>query len=231
MTERRSPEELLHAILDYENDDPNLRPIEEMSEAERDDELRSRGVDPEAVRARGKARIDALLAKLDAEAAPSILASDRPGVAQARDAAVLTFPKDRDSSRRSVPTVWLWAAAGLAVAAAVAFAVVRGDTVAPSPRAITDDAGILHNEEPDPLKVAAASLRNIARDQCAKQAWTECLGALDEARANDPAGDADPRVQKLRAAAQKGLSESSPSTPDAGKSPKGPTDKAPGGGH
>jgi hypothetical protein len=50
-------------------------------------------------------------------------------------------------------------------------------------------------------RLRAETLRGQALAACEKASWAACERDLDEARAIDPAGDADPRVQATRAAA------------------------------
>jgi RNA polymerase sigma factor (sigma-70 family) len=59
----------------------------------------------------------------------------------------------------------------------------------------------------------AERMRDRARDACAKSEWRACVDGLDEARAIDPAGDAAPDVQSLRAAAAEALAPPRPRLP------------------
>jgi hypothetical protein len=76
MTKRRSPESLFRALLSYEDDDPNLKPIEKMTKEEVDEELRSQGLDPVAVGERGAKLANALLDELDARIAAEAKAAE-----------------------------------------------------------------------------------------------------------------------------------------------------------
>lgn len=63
---------------------------------------------------------------------------------------------------------------------------------------------------PDPVMERARSLRELAFESCDRSAWQDCLDRLDEARALDPAGDADPRVGAARRRATDALNEQAP---------------------
>lgn len=63
---------------------------------------------------------------------------------------------------------------------------------------------------PDPVMERARALRETAFESCDRSAWKECLEKLDEAKALDPAGDADPRVGAARARAQDALKNEAP---------------------
>lgn len=57
----------------------------------------------------------------------------------------------------------------------------------------------------------ARTLRELAFESCDRAAWQECLDRLDEARALDPDGDADPKVGAARARATDALKSAPPS--------------------
>jgi hypothetical protein len=83
----------------------------------------------------------------------------------------------------------------LALAAAAGTALVVG---------LNDDSGkVGAPAEPTPAE-KAANLRVGADVRCRQQRWDECLRMLDDAKALDPAGDADAKVQALRAMAREG---------------------------
>jgi DNA-directed RNA polymerase specialized sigma24 family protein len=63
---------------------------------------------------------------------------------------------------------------------------------------------------PDDAIAQARATRDKALDDCAQGAWADCLRGLDAAKAQDPAGDAAPEVQKARAGAQKALEPQQP---------------------
>jgi hypothetical protein len=116
--------------------------------------------------------------------------------------------------------LWLAAAAlGAAIVAGVAtrrevVAWLRHDTIPIGPAPW----------EPEKLVTAqerAASLRDEAYEACAGWLWFLCERKLDEAKAMDPAGESDVRVQGARRAVDKGLGR------DAGRDdgkqwPRGP---------
>ena len=54
-------------------------------------------------------------------------------------------------------------------------------------------------------RTAATELRAMALDTCARERWRACLDGLDEARAEDPAGDGLVEVQRARRAAREAL--------------------------
>jgi DNA-directed RNA polymerase specialized sigma24 family protein len=81
---------------------------------------------------------------------------------------------------------------------------------------------VAHEVRPVPSEVApspverARSIRDEALAACDRAEWVLCLDGLDRARAIDPAGDAEERVQKGRAAAEsalRGPPVPAPSTP------------------
>jgi len=60
-----------------------------------------------------------------------------------------------------------------------------------------------HPEPPTAAdRQSATDLRNRAFDACARERWTECLAALDEAKRLDATGDEAPGVQATRRRAE-----------------------------
>jgi len=88
---------------------------------------------------------------------------------------------ERPPKPRRALTAWLSAAGGAAAAGAVFYAIQMGTA--------TVGAG-------DPS--TARELRRAAMAACDQQRWAECLAGLDEARALDPKGDAEPAVAAAR---------------------------------
>jgi hypothetical protein len=87
-----------------------------------------------------------------------------------------------------------WPVLALAAAAGTALVVGTND----------DDSGkVGAPAEPTPAE-KAANLRVGADVRCRQQQWDACLKMLDDAKALDPAGDADAKVQTLRAMAVEG---------------------------
>jgi DNA-directed RNA polymerase specialized sigma24 family protein len=125
-----------------------------------------------------------------------------------------------------------WAAyvAGLAAAGLAAFIVFYMLRRKPVPQAhIGPEApSSVAPPAPSPLELArkerARALEACDRAAAAPAAdpatWRACLDGLDRAAAADPAGDADPRVVRARAAAQKALA---PPVPSASVAPPAPT--------
>lgn len=68
----------------------------------------------------------------------------------------------------------------------------------------------------------AKELRELAFDACDRKAWQQCLDRLDEAKALDPAHDADERVQNARKSAADALAPPVP-IPSASSAPPAPT--------
>jgi DNA-directed RNA polymerase specialized sigma24 family protein len=75
---------------------------------------------------------------------------------------------------------------------------------------------VAHEVRPVPSEVApspadrARPIRDQALAACDRAEWIACVEGLDRARALDPAGDADERVQKARAAAESALQPPTP---------------------
>jgi RNA polymerase sigma factor (sigma-70 family) len=78
---------------------------------------------------------------------------------------------------------------------------------------------------PEPIAPVdrARSLRADALRACERRAWRACLDGLDQARALDPQGDADPAVSAARAGAEEALRDQAP---DVKSSPAPPDVKA-----
>jgi DNA-directed RNA polymerase specialized sigma24 family protein len=124
--------------------------------------------------------------------------------------------------RRFMKQRWLAelaAAAALAVAAIVAWSVLRGrdapEAVLPLPEA---------PPRPDDALERARALRGDALERCRAAAYRECLDGLDRARELDAAGDRDPAVQAAREQARRALEPPPlPSATDARDAPPAPT--------
>ena len=89
------------------------------------------------------------------------------------------------------------------------------DRVAPVP---SSEKAPLQPTVPSPDD-RAKELRELAFDACDRRAWKECLDRLDEAKALDPAHEADERVQNARKAAADALA---PPVPSASLAPPPP---------
>jgi hypothetical protein len=92
--------------------------------------------------------------------------------------------------------VLLAAAATVAVGGAAYAALHKHAPAPPSPAP---------SPTPSPDMVAAAELRKKASDALEQKNWLDCLTLLDDARAKDPAGDAQPEVVRTRRQAEEGL--------------------------
>jgi DNA-directed RNA polymerase specialized sigma24 family protein len=81
---------------------------------------------------------------------------------------------------------------------------------------------------PPPVPAKAQHLRLEAFDACDNEQWAKCLHLLDDAADIDPAGDARPAVQRLRAAvrdvlaSQRAIANADARPPDAGAATPAP---------
>jgi hypothetical protein len=183
---RLTPEEVLDAIEDADAADEAAR-ILALSDGDLDRELYEAGLDPDAVRARGR--------KIGERAMR--FAGERSADG---DAWVTAAPP---APRRSVPPRW-----SVLLAAALAAVVVGGAPFAVRLLSKPDDRPIQNRPDASPTPTAAPSpqpIRERALEACDRQQWAECLNGLDEARMLDPAGDRDPRIQVARRVATEGL--------------------------
>jgi hypothetical protein len=205
MSDKRSPDELLESLLEYEHDDPDARPIQELTVRERDAALRSAGLDPDALRAKGAAHADKLLG---------------PGgtpPAQAQDA-----PPPPAGGGVPLGVIVL---GGLVVAAVIAALVLRDRDAPKAPDgpmldATVHDAGSPGDassqrprpppREPPVRDPRLDDLIATIRDTCDRSAWAACKQALDAAHAIDPTSDQTVEMKNRRKAAEKGLAEKAP---------------------
>jgi hypothetical protein len=201
MTDKRSPDELLKALLDYENDDPNAPAIQEMTREERDERVRALGFDPEQLRAAGEKHASEAIARLGGPPLSHGVAQATPAVAAASGTSV----------------VWLTIAVVAVVVLVAALVLLGGkpDVIPsspdPLPSAIARDASA-----PPPLR--AEDLVASAREQCGEHAWQKCLALLNAARALSTGGVDGDEAKALRAAAMSGLARDNPAPKaDAGK--------------
>jgi hypothetical protein len=162
-----------------------------VSVAQAEKELAEAGFDVAAERARAEAFLVSLETAVAAE----------EGVAEAvAQEAPRSSPERAAKSERKKPRlagVWVAAAAAaVAAGAAVTYVATRPEeTASPTPPPSTGPAA------PSAELAAAAYLRQRATGACDKGRGAECLSLLDQAAAKDPAGDATPEVQRLRAKA------------------------------
>jgi len=201
MSERRPPDDLFESLLDYEHDDPDARPLTDLTKEERDAALVAHGVDPDAVRARGAAVAADVLSRLGAPPhAPA---------AHPQDASIAV-----GAAHGVVQSAWLWVPAALVVGAIGARLLFGGDKELPKPPP-PPDAGRI---ETDASSRHARDLLVAARVACQQQAWAVCLRALDNAHEEDPRADQGTEARALRDAATHGVAG------DAGDK-KAPDDK------
>jgi hypothetical protein len=184
---RLTPEEVLDAIEDADAADEAGR-ILALSDDDLDRELQEAGLDPDAVRARGRTIGERAMRAVGERSADG-------------DAWVTAAPPAR---RRSVAPRW-----SVLLAAALAAVVVGGATpIVARLLSNRDDGPTQNRPDASPTATAAPSPRHIrerALEACDQQRWGECLNGLDEARALDPAGDTEPRIQAARRHATEGL--------------------------
>lgn len=145
--------------------------IAAMDDAQLDAELKAGGLDPAAVRARGRA-LGEKLAKQAAHA------------------------------RRVKIAKWAAVAAVVVVALVAAMLLnrVAHDEPLPSIHELTGGGPNVAAGRPTP-----AELRVEAAGACEAKDWKHCLELLDDAKEDDPEGDATPDVRALRARAARGL--------------------------
>jgi hypothetical protein len=187
--------ETMRALESMSDDDEAEREVERvlaMPAEQLDRELAGAGVDPAAARARG--------------------------AAVGREAARLAAEGQRKPRRRQFSTTMSLV---LAAALAAVFTWTLGPAIARwvHPRVIGPD-----NPSPEWLaqeyaRVKAMDLRTAARLDCAASRWASCLKNLDDARALDAPGDADPAVQADRRAATEGLAAPPAPVPQDTKGP------------
>jgi hypothetical protein len=173
--------------------------VAKLSDAALDAELGKNDVDAQALRERGAA----LAAKL--MAAKSTTATAEPAKAPA--AATATVP--RPVPRRSRRTVWLAAAALVAISGLLYLMTVPAVVAWFRPEPIAPD-----REQIVSARERAWRLREEGLASCRASLWTTCLEKLDQAMGLDPAGEADPRVAKARKeAAEAALVDAAPDKP------------------
>jgi hypothetical protein len=151
--------------------------LEKLSDADFEEEMRAKGIDP----ARVPSAAD-LLARAT-ERAKKREVSGRP------PAPVVAL-----RSRRVRPVWWIAATLALLILAVLAtqsaaiIALFKGDSIRP------DD---WRPPRPPPHEVAE-KMRDEAMGACGRRLWGLCEQKLDDARAIDPAGESEERVEKAR---------------------------------
>jgi hypothetical protein len=187
---KRTPAELWTAI-ERVADEAELARIDALGDEELDRELRQAGIDPDAAagvvkeglsRSRAPAPLGVTSAEARSQPAPSA-SRNTPGPRGSRGA----------NEPRARAVRWVAWAAAAALVGAVALVLARRDDGVAQP-APADAAP----RDPEAQRREAARLRAEASDACARSQWTRCEENLDQARALDPAGEADPSVARLR---------------------------------
>jgi hypothetical protein len=175
---RKLPPEKAWELVEEDVGAQELDRIAALSDEELDAELRAGGVDPQDAARVGQALLD------DAASADGRVVKLPAGAAGAVEARAR-------APRAGRRPIWVWAG-GLSAAAALALVIAtmarRDDGVTgapPSPG--TADA-----------RERAAALRRQAFDACNEGRWARCEEQLDDAKAFDPDGESDPRVQAWR---------------------------------
>lgn len=114
----------------------------------------------------------------------------------------------------------LAAVAALAILALAVWAIWRGRAV-PTPEDIAEE------KHPLPPTEKPEDIRRLALQRCEAEDWTRCIEGLDRAKALDPSGDRDERVQRAREAAAR-AKEPKLAPPAPVPSTSGPAPKAKG---
>jgi RNA polymerase sigma factor (sigma-70 family) len=146
----------------------------------------------------------------DPQAADWVVRSAVHGEKQTELAEEAGVPVDRVRKRIERLSTWLRENASKLAAL---FLVVVGGAWAVMTR---DKGEVAHPAPPDRPEEEgtpahrAAALRSKAASECGALQWRACLKSLDDARGIDPAGDAEPRVQRLRHDAEAGLAREQP---------------------
>jgi DNA-directed RNA polymerase specialized sigma24 family protein len=111
----------------------------------------------------------------------------------------------------------LAAVAALAVLALAVWAIWRGRAV-PTPEDIAEE------KHPMPPTEKPEEIRRLALQRCDAEDWKPCIDGLDRAKALDPTGDRDERVQRAREAAARAkepnVTPPSPAPTGSGPAPK-----------
>jgi hypothetical protein len=175
--------------------------VNKLSDAQLDEELRRKGRDPEALRARGASLAARLKEKQAAGSPAGATAAGSPagGTGSGTPPGAAGAGGNGARSLRSRWTARRFAWAGGATAAAA------GVVLALSQYAMDMTGNGKGGNEAGPdatTEQRAAGLREQAVTACRERRWTECKQKVDEAKTLDPEGWAkDPRVQELRVGA------------------------------
>jgi hypothetical protein len=198
-TSKRSPEEILAALEEADLSDEADR-VAGLSDGEVDRELALAGVDPAAVRTKGREGFErAMKGRVDGLAKPA--AEQASGTSRERGprARPLALPPHRARPPGRLHAAWIAAAAVAATTGLVAIATAPAVVAWWRPGHDTNVDGTPHPPR-TPAQERARSLRDTAATACAKGLFAECAAGLDEARRLDPAGEDEGRVKELRQA-------------------------------
>lgn len=112
----------------------------------------------------------------------------------------------------------LAAVAALAILALAVWSIWRG-------RKVPTKDDIAEEKQPPPSVGQPEEIRRLALERCDAADWKKCIEGLDRAKALDPSGDRDERVQRAREAAAR-ASEPKPAPPSPVPTGSGPLPKS-----
>jgi hypothetical protein len=184
---QRSPEEILKILEDQAFED-EIRDVAAMRDGDLDEALRAAGIDPKTAHASGRDM-----------AARAMRASSQQSLGGEGWVRPPPAPP-----RRALSPPWstlLVASLSAAVAGGTMYALARRHHDE-NPIVMTPD-GSSKKE----AKALAQRIRGHALESCHESQWQDCADGLTAARALDPEGDADPRVQAAWQSAQGALAK------------------------
>jgi len=209
--EKLGPGEAWGAIEEMLTADEAAR-VSALSDAQLDEELAKKGLDPAELRARGEALARELAERGEGDGEEGAEGDPADGGegGEAADAAEDEEDEDEDVVRELPPPSrpvmrprWAtWAVAG-AVAAAVALPLFG----IPMVRRVMFQSS---SSPAAPLASEASALRTEGLHDCEERRWLECWRKLDAAKALDPAGDDADEVREARADIRKALEPKEP---------------------
>jgi hypothetical protein len=202
---KRKPQDLWKQLVD-EASEEEIDRAASVSVEQAEAELAAAGFDVAAERAKAAAFLDALEHGAEEPREPEVAGAEAtaPGPPAVAAVAQVAPPAGRRRPRRAV--VLLAAAATVTVGAGVLYAAMHRAPEPALPPPLPPSTP-LPAPSPGPDLVAAARLRHQAAAACDAKQWTECLDALDRARAIDAAGDDTAPVRSLRNRANAGLEQ------------------------
>jgi len=187
----RTPEEILKSV-EQASVDEEIERVLSMTEEERRVELRAAGYDP-------KEPYAVAAAVREMPPRPSVESGANPSEKGKAAPSLRPLPRPR--------TLLLLAAAlsgGVSLAVSIPTAIVIAE------RSVPPESAPAHPVPAAPQSALApgpdvTEVRRNALEACNAGRWVECLYGLDLAQRDDPAGDADARVQLARREAVAGL--------------------------